>query len=95
MTFQENGLSARKDTPALGYELVQQYAPKTSVGFEMGTSATEKPDQMGGTSAESALQASVDLGLKAGIKFLEIYEKDELNPALQSILTNTHSQLMR
>jgi hypothetical protein len=59
----------------------------------MGTSATEKPDQMGGTTAVSALQSSVDLGLKAGIKFLEIYENDELNPDLQAILAQTHSTL--
>jgi Beta-galactosidase len=95
VAFQENGLSARKAAPSLGYDLVQQYSTKTTVGFEMGTSATEKPDQMGGTTAASALQASVDLGLKAGIKFVEIYEKDELNPALQSILTYAHSALMR
>ena len=93
VSFQENGLSARKDTPALGYDLVQQYSSKTTVGFEMGTSATEKPDQMGGTTAESALQASINLGLKANIKFLEIYEKDALNPALQPILAQTHSAL--
>ncbi len=95
VTFQENGLSARKADPHLGYDLVQQYSTKTTAGFEMGTSATEKPDQMGGTTAASALQASVDLGLKAGIKFLEIYEKDGLNPALQSILASTHSALLR
>jgi hypothetical protein len=96
MTFQENGLSARKaDSTALGYDLVQQYSGRTTTGFEMGTSATEKPDQMGGTTAASALQASVDLGLKAGIKFLVIYEKDELNPDLQSILADAHSKLAR
>ena len=95
MAFQENGLSARKVAASLGYDLVQQYSARTSVGFEMGTSATEKPDQMGGTTAASALQSSVDLGLKADIKFLEIYEKDELNPDLQSILADVHSTLMR
>ncbi|HTP08923.1 MAG TPA: beta-galactosidase [Anaerolineae bacterium] len=93
VTFQENGLTARKSDPRLGYDLVQQYASKATAGFEMGTSATEKPDRMGGTTATSALQASVDLGLKAGIKFLEIYEKDALNPDLQSILSNAHSAL--
>ena len=40
IAFQENGLSARKEAPALGYDLVQQYSTKTTVGFEMGTSAT-------------------------------------------------------
>jgi hypothetical protein len=94
VAFQENGLSARKAAPSLGYDLVQQYSTKTTSGFEMSTSATQKPDQMGGTTAASALQASVDLGLKAGIKFLEIYETDELNPVLQSILANAHSALM-
>jgi hypothetical protein len=95
MAFQENGLSARKAAASLGYDLVQQYSNQTATGFEMGTSATEKPDQMGGSSAASALQASVKLGLKAGVTFLEIYEKDELNPALQSILADAHSELMR
>jgi len=56
---------------------------------------TEKPDQMGGTSATSALQASVNLGLLARASFLEIYEKDEFNPALQSILAGAHSGFMR
>jgi len=93
VAFQENGLSARKGAPSLGYDLVQQYSKKTTVGFEMGTSATEKPEQMGASNASSALQASVDLGLSAGVKFLEIYEKDELNPALQPILIQTHSTL--
>jgi len=95
MAFQENGLSARKAAASPGYDLVQQYSNQIATGFEMGTSATEKPDQMGGTSAASALQASVKLGLKAGVTFLEIYEKDELNPALQSILADAHSELMR
>jgi hypothetical protein len=95
VVFQENGLSARKAAASLGYDLVQQYSNQATVGFEMGTSATEKPDQMGGTSAAAALQASVNLGLQAGASFLEIYEKDELNPALQSILAGAHSGLMR
>jgi hypothetical protein len=94
VAFQENGLSARKNAPSLGYDLVQQYSAKTTVGFEMGTSATEKPDQMGGATAVSALRASVDLGLAAGVKFLEIYEKDELNPTLQPILAHMHSALL-
>jgi hypothetical protein len=95
VAFQENGLSARKQAASFGYDLVQQYSTKTTVGFEMGTSATARPDQMGGTTAASALQASVDLGSKAGIKFLEIYEEDELNPALQPILAHTHAALMQ
>jgi hypothetical protein len=95
MAFQENGLSARKDSPSLGYDLVQQYSTKTGVGLEMGTSATDKPDQMGGSTAASALQASADLGLKAGISFLEVYEKDALNPDLQSILASAHSALTK
>ena len=95
LAFQENGLSARKSAASLGYDLVQQYSTRTSTGFEMGTSATQKPDQMGGPTATSALQASVDLGLKAGVKFLEIYETDELNPDLQFILANAHSALVQ
>lgn len=95
VAFQENGLSARKADVSLGYDLVQQYSGQTTTGFEMGTSATQKPDQMGGATAAAALQASIDLGLKAGARFLEIYEPDALNPALQTILANTHDQLTR
>jgi hypothetical protein len=95
IAFQENGLSARKAAPSLGFDLVQQYAARTTAGFEMSTAATEKPDQMGGTTAPLAFQASVNLGLKAGINFLEIYEKDELNPDLQSILSDVHATLMQ
>ena len=94
VTFQENGLSARKAAQSLGYDLVQQYSGQTTTGFEMGTSATQKPDQMGAPTAEAALQASVDLGLKAGVNFLEIYEPDELNPALQPILQSAHASLV-
>jgi hypothetical protein len=95
MSFQENGLSARKGGPSLGYDLVMQYSSQTTTGFEMGTSATQKPDQMGGTTASAALQSSVNLGLQAGVKFLEIYEPDVLNPDLQAILTSTHIALNR
>ncbi len=94
VAFQENGLSARKGSPSLGYDLVQQYSAQTTTGFEMGTAASQKPDQMGGSTAAEALQASADLGLKADIQFLEIYEEDELNPDLQSILVNVHSALL-
>ncbi len=95
VALQENGLSARKDAPSLGYELVQQYSGETTVGFEMGTSATEKPQEMGAGTAVAALKASVDLGLKAGINFLVIYEKDALNPDLRAVLASTHSLLTR
>jgi hypothetical protein len=95
VTFQENGLSARKGTPSLGYDLVQQYAGQATTGFEMGTSATQKPEQMGGATAVAAFQASVDLGLQAGVKFLEIYEPDALNPALQPTLAAAHAALTR
>jgi hypothetical protein len=50
---------------------------------------------MGGTTAAAALQASVDLGLKAGIQYLEIYEKDALNGDLQTILAEAHVALGR
>jgi hypothetical protein len=95
VVFQENGLSARKAATSLGHDLVQQCSNQATVGFEIGTSATEKPDQMGGASAASALQTSVNLVLQASTSFLEIYEKDELNPLLQPILADANSGLMR
>jgi hypothetical protein len=96
ITVQTSGLSARKQQdPRLGYQLVAQYSSRTTVGFEMGTSATDKPSQMGGSNAESALKGSIDFGLQAGARFLEIYEKDIDNPALLSILQYAHSALLR
>jgi hypothetical protein len=96
VTIQTSGLSARKESrPHVGYEIVQQYSSQTTVGFEMGTSATEKPENMGGATAASALQGSIDFGLQAGAKFLEIYEKDIDNGALKGILDTTHGELTR
>ncbi|HEX5417909.1 MAG TPA: beta-galactosidase, partial [Chloroflexota bacterium] len=96
ITIQTSGLSARKeDKPRIGYQTVQQYSQRTTVGFEMGTSATERPDRMGGQDATSALRGSIDFGLQAGAKYLEIYEKDVDNPGLQSIISYAHTALDR
>jgi hypothetical protein len=94
MAVQTSGLSARKeDHPRLGFELVQQYAARTTVGFEMGTSATEKPDRMGGSDPVTALRQSIDYGLSAGANYLVIYEKDIDNPDLQDTLRYAHTAL--
>ncbi|HEX5416989.1 MAG TPA: beta-galactosidase [Chloroflexota bacterium] len=96
LAIQTSGLSARKeDHPRLGYQIVQQYAQQTTVGFEMGTSATEKPDRMGGPDPTTALRASIDYGLNAGARYLIIYEKDVTNPALQDTLRYAHTALQR
>ncbi|HEX5417555.1 MAG TPA: beta-galactosidase [Chloroflexota bacterium] len=94
VAIQTSGLSARKqDHPTLGYTLVQQSSPKTIVGFEMGTSATEKPARMGNANPVVALQDSIDFGLKAGANYLEIYEADVNNPAMQSALRDARAAL--
>jgi hypothetical protein len=94
VTIQSSGLSARKEAaPRLGYQLVQQYAGTTTVGFEMGTSATRKPDRMGGTDPVSALRSTIDFGLQAKPNFLEIYEPDIDNVAMQDTLAYAHTAL--
>jgi len=96
LAIQTSGLSARKeDHPLLAYELVQQYAQRTTIGFEMGTSATEKPDRMGGADPNTALRDSIDYGLNAGARYLVIYENDVTNPALQDTLRYAQSALAR
>ena len=59
----------------------------------MGTSATEKPDRMGGKDPMTALRSSVDFGLQAGARYLEIYEKDVDNPQLQDVIAYAHTAL--
>jgi hypothetical protein len=87
-------LSARKEArPPLGEQLVAQSAGKTTVGFEMGTSATDKPTNMGNADPVVALRESLDLGLKAGANYLEIYEKDIANPSMQDVLRDAHASL--
>jgi hypothetical protein len=96
VAIQTSGLSARKAAdPTLGYVLVKQYSTKTVVGFELGTSATAKPNRMGNSDAVVALQQSVDFGLQAGANYLEIYEKDIDNPAMQTVLHDTHVALIQ
>jgi hypothetical protein len=94
VTIETNGLSARKEArPPLGERLVAQSAGKTTVGFEMATSATDKPTNMGDSDPVVALRESIDFGLKAGAKYLEIYEKDVENPAMQDTLRTAHASL--
>jgi hypothetical protein len=94
VTIEANGLSARKQArPPLGEQLIAQSAGKTTVGFEMGTSATDKPARMGSEDPVVALRDSIDLGLKAGANYLEIYEKDVDNPGMQDTLGSAHAKL--
>ncbi|HZQ98380.1 MAG TPA: beta-galactosidase [Chloroflexota bacterium] len=95
VALQTSGLSARKeDHPRLGYQLLQQNASRTVVGFEMGTSASAKPERMGGGDAVSALRRTIDFGLAGGARYLIVYEKDVLNPATQADLQYAHAALV-
>ncbi|HZQ98375.1 MAG TPA: hypothetical protein VFC93_06130 [Chloroflexota bacterium] len=96
VALQTSGLSARKEEqPRLGYQLLKQNAARTTVGFEMGTSATERPDRMGNPDPVKALRNSIDFGLAAGAQYLIVYEKDVVNPAMQDTLRYAHTALAK
>jgi hypothetical protein len=92
--IQTSGLSARKQMdPRMGYDLVKSYAGKITTGFTLGTAASVKPERLGGSDPRTALLDTINFGLEAGVKYLVIYEKDILDPALKSTIQYAHLQL--
>jgi Beta-galactosidase len=85
--LQENGLLATKGNATNGaYEVVKSYAGKVVTGFQLSTSAILSPVYMGDPNGVTALQKSLQNGLDANAKFLEVYEPDALSPAAQNVL---------
>jgi hypothetical protein len=94
--LQENGLVyAGKDNGNV-YDLVQASAGKIVTGFQLAQSATKNPGKEGGpadqpppgqspsvTEEVDALAAALNHGLAANVDFLEVYETDAVNPAMQ------------
>ncbi len=86
--LQTNGLTAAKEDTANegGYDLVKSYGGKVLIGFQLTTSATSHPDNMGDPNGATALQKSLQKGLDAKAQFLEVYEPDVLDAAAQNVL---------
>lgn len=88
--LQTNGLTAAKEDPANagGYDLVKSYGGKVVTGFQLTTSATSHPADMGDPNGATALRESLQKGLDAHAQFIEVYEPDVLSLIAQSILAN-------
>jgi hypothetical protein len=96
VAIQTSGMSgAKTGRDGGGYAIVAQYAGHTPAGFQLATSCTRNPLNMGGTDPLSAMQATVAYALMAGpINFLEIYEDDLLNPVLAGPIATARARLV-
>lgn len=91
-SLQTSGLNGSKQSTGGGYDIVLNDNGKIATGFQMSTSATNKPAKMGDASNSiNALKLSVDKGISPNssgetVSYLEIYETDIDNPDMQSVL---------
>jgi len=91
--LQTSGLTGSRT----GSDLYSQVSSNSGVvvtGFQLTTSATMNPGQMGDASDPvHALALTLQLGVAADVDFLEVYEADVLNPAMQDVLRMTEGEL--
>jgi len=88
-SVQGNWLAANTQDDFPEYALIKSYSSKTSVGFQMIWSYTQDNGQrLGGT-----LRDSIQRGLDAGAKYLEIFLVDIQNSNLQTDIQYAHEQL--
>ena len=91
--LQTSGLTGSKGDTA-GYDLVKTNRGSIVTGFQLSTSATRNPGQMGNAADPvDALRLALDRGTAAGVDFLEVYQADVLNPAMQAVLQTTMADL--
>lgn len=96
VTIETDGLSARREERLpRAHGLIEHYSRHITTGFMMSTSATKRPERMGGSDSVEALAESVRLGLRAGAGYLLIYEDDLLNPELAATVDEAHRALSR
>lgn len=89
--LQTDGLNAVKGDRT-GYQIVESYHDKIITGFMMSSAFSNKTEKYG--AAISALKQSLELGLKAGPVYLEVYMDDVLNPDMQSVFASTRTELL-
>jgi hypothetical protein len=91
--LQGNGLVAASNGDNV-YDLVRSNSGMIATGFELTTSATTNPGREGdAVSPVHALTLALQRGLQAHVDFLEIYQADVVNPAMQQVLGTTLTQL--
>lgn len=91
--LQTSGLTSGRDANA-GFDLVASNSGKIVTGFQLSTSATKRPGDMGDAADPvHALSLTLQRGIEAHVDFLEVYEPDVVNPAMQDVLRSTASQL--
>ena len=99
--LQEDGLNALRGESTFGYRAVLQHSGQLVTGFMMTTAVTLRPQQMGhSTDPVENLQRSIETGLARndrgqGVRYLEIYEPDILNPAMQQALHDGQQHLVK
>jgi len=93
--LQTSGLTGAKNGTDL-YNIVSSSSGAIVTGFQLTTSATNFPAQMGdAASPVGALGLTLQEGLAAHVNFLEVYEADVVNPAMAALLEQTAVQLRR
>lgn len=91
--LQTSGLTGAR-SGSEGYDQVSSSSALIVTGFQLSTSATKNPGQMGdAASPVHALTLTFARGVAAHVDFLEVYEADVLNPAMQGVLRATLAQL--
>jgi hypothetical protein len=97
--LQDSGLTAsRAEVQAQNrtvlFDIVGSYSGKIVTGFQVGTSATLNPGPQGDASDPvNALSLSLTTGLAEHPDYLEVWEQDVTNPAMQDVLQMAQSQL--
>ncbi len=88
-------MTAAKDNTAIlgAYDVVKSFGGKVVIGYQLVTSATLHPSDMGDADGVTALQKSLHRGVDAHAQFLEIWEPDVLAPAAQNVLAAVASAL--
>jgi len=93
--LQTSGLTGAKNGTEL-YNIVSSSSGAIVTGFQLTTSATNFPAQMGdAASPVGALGLTLQEGLAAHVDFLEVYEADVVDPAMETLLEQTAVQLRR
>lgn len=93
LAVQTSGLTGTRTGSDL-YNLVSSNSGRVVTGFQLTTSATNNPAQMGDASSSvHALTITLELGVAAHVDFLEVYQADVLNPAMRSVLSATSGEL--
>jgi hypothetical protein len=97
--LQDSGLTASRaelqaQNRTVLFDIVGSYSGKIVTGFQVGTSATLNPGPQGDASDPvNALSLSLTTGLAEHPDYLEVWEQDVTNPAMQDVLQMAQSQL--